>query len=186
VKSGPSRVVCPRATPIGIGYPDRAAQDGEPVPNLADSLQQRPTQETAGRLWIQTVDSGNSDCEPADSGSFSDTHQAAWKAPPACPPSRDRLASDDCHAAARFTLRAVKGAIGGFEFPELAGPAAPRRLAGGVQEQSLGGRDLLGLEGRRISSPGRVCEAGGMTQGFCVSPGGAAEAGCMFPPALRA
>jgi hypothetical protein len=86
VKSEPSRVVCPRATPIGIGYPDRAAQDGEPVPNLADSLQQRPTQETAGRLWIQTADSGNSECEPADSGSFRDTHQAAWKAPPACPP----------------------------------------------------------------------------------------------------
>src|SRR6516225_9063129 len=51
-------------------------------------------------------------------------------------PSRDRPASDDCHADARFAVQTAKGGIDGFELTELAGRAAVGRLAGGVQEDS--------------------------------------------------
>jgi hypothetical protein len=43
-------------------------------------------------------------------------------------PSRDRPASDDCHAAARFALGAATGEIAGLERTELAGPAGCQAL----------------------------------------------------------
>ena len=39
-------------------------------------------------------------------------------------PSRDRPASEDCHAYARFAVQAATGEIDGLERTELAGPAA--------------------------------------------------------------